>query len=59
LDEISGIGEKRQNALLKHFGSIGHIKSASVKEMIAINGMNQKAAENVFRAMKKFNQPGK
>jgi len=33
LDEISGVGDKRKAALLKHFKSIKRIKSASVEEL--------------------------
>ncbi|WP_088033091.1 excinuclease ABC subunit UvrC [Evansella clarkii] len=33
LDEVSGIGEKRKRALLKHFGSLKRLKEASVEEI--------------------------
>ena len=33
LDSIAGIGPKRKRALLKHFGSIGSIKSAELDEI--------------------------
>lgn len=52
LDEIPGIGPKRRNALLKHFGSVEHIKKASIDEMITVNGMNRKVAENVLESLK-------
>ena len=33
LDEIPGIGEKRRNRLLRHFGSLKRIREASVEEL--------------------------
>lgn len=50
LDEIDGIGPRRRNALLAHFGSIDAIKKASAQELAEVNGMNRACAE----AVKKF-----
>ncbi len=47
LDEIEGIGEKRRNALLHHFGSIDNIRSASLTELEGVPGMSKMAAEQV------------
>ncbi|MFQ5812226.1 MAG: excinuclease ABC subunit UvrC [Anaerolineae bacterium] len=47
LEEIPGIGPKRRQALLKHFGSIEAIRAASVEELAAVKGMTRKAAEAV------------
>ena len=47
LEEISSIGPKRRQALLKHFGSIEAIRQASVEELAAVKGMTRKAAEMV------------
>ena len=48
LDEIKGIGKKRKVALLKKFTSIDNIKKASLEDLADVEGMNQKAAENVY-----------
>ena len=48
LDDIVGIGKKRKINLLKAFGSIENIKKASIEDLEKIDGMNQKAAENVY-----------
>ena len=50
LDDIAGVGKKRKRkvALLKEFGSIDNIKTASVDQLAKIDGMNQKTAENVY-----------
>lgn len=48
LDEIQGIGEKRKQALLKHFESLDNIKKASIDELIKVKGMNKKVSKNVY-----------
>lgn len=48
LDDIKGIGEKRKTALMKHFQGIDRIKNASVEELVQVDGMNIKAAEEVY-----------
>jgi excinuclease ABC subunit C len=47
LDEIPGIGPKRRQALLKHFGSLQAISEAAVEELAAVKGMNRTVAEQV------------
>ncbi len=47
LDEIPGIGPKRKQALMKHFGSIRAISAASLEDLSALNGMTRDAAEKV------------
>jgi excinuclease ABC subunit C len=44
LDGIPGIGAKRKGALLAHFGSIKRIQAASLEELSALPGMNQRVA---------------
>ena len=48
LDGIALVGEKRRVALLKHFGSISEIRKANPKELAEVDGMNRKAAQNVY-----------
>ncbi|MEO6891104.1 MAG: excinuclease ABC subunit UvrC [Ktedonobacteraceae bacterium] len=47
LDEIPGIGPKRKQALMKHFGSLRAISAASIDDLAAIDGMTRDAAERV------------
>ncbi|MDM8524422.1 excinuclease ABC subunit UvrC [Desulfococcaceae bacterium HSG8] len=47
LDDIPGIGQKRKQILLKHFGSIRKIREASPEEISALPGMNRGVAEAV------------
>ena len=45
LDGIAGIGKKRKNDLLKHFGSPQNIKNAPIEELIKIKGITRQLAE--------------
>jgi len=47
LEDIPGIGMKRRQALLKHFGSIDAIRNASVDEIAAVPGMTRAVARRV------------
>ena len=51
LDTIPGIGKKRQAVLMKKYRGITAMKQASVREMAALPGMTQPAAEAVFAAL--------
>jgi excinuclease ABC subunit C len=48
LDEIEGIGPKRRQALLKHFGSLEAIRQATLEELAAVPGMNRRIAEELL-----------
>lgn len=59
LDNISGIGEKRRNALLTMFASVDKIKEASIEELEQVDGMDRRSARSVyeyFRAQGKDGQ---
>ncbi|GCE25999.1 UvrABC system protein C [Dictyobacter alpinus] len=47
LDEIPGIGPKRKQTLMKHFGSVRAISNASLDDLAALEGMTRDAAEKV------------
>ena len=54
LEKIEGIGKQKRIALLKHFKSIGKIKTASVNDLVAVKGISLKNAEDIrkyFRGM--------
>ena len=51
LAAIHGLGPKRCEALLDHFGSIEAIRQASVEELAAVRGMNKGAVEAVREGM--------
>jgi excinuclease ABC subunit C len=47
LDEIPGVGEKRKQALLRHFGSLKAIQQASIEEIRRVAGLPSQAAAAV------------
>lgn len=49
LDEIPGIGPKRKAALLREFRSLKAIKNASLEELVKVDGLTEKTAENVYK----------
>lgn len=53
LDGIPLIGDKRKIALLKHFKSINKIKQATKEELLEVQGINIRAAENIYLHFKK------
>jgi excinuclease ABC subunit C len=52
LDTIPGIGPTRRKALLKKFGSVDGLRTASVEEIAGTPGMNRQAAEAVQAYLK-------
>ncbi|MBW1867269.1 MAG: excinuclease ABC subunit C, partial [Deltaproteobacteria bacterium] len=51
LDSIPGIGEKRKQTILRHFGSLKKIRAATLEELSALPQMNRKAAKAVITAL--------
>jgi excinuclease ABC subunit C len=49
LDGITGIGRKRREQLLKHFGSVEAMKRASLDDLVGVPGMTRPAADRVFQ----------
>jgi excinuclease ABC subunit C len=49
LREIPGIGDTRQRALLRHFGSLRRVREAAVDELAQVEGFSPKLAEEVWR----------
>jgi len=51
LDEISGIGEKKKQELLKAFGSVESIKKADVIEIAKVKGINEELARKIKKEL--------
>jgi excinuclease ABC subunit C len=49
LDEISGVGERRKRALIRHFGSVRNIRAARLEEIAVVDGIGPKVAERIHR----------
>ncbi len=47
LDGIPGIGPKRKQALLRHFGSVKGIQDAATEELLSVPGINRAVAEQI------------
>ncbi|MCX7624777.1 MAG: excinuclease ABC subunit UvrC [Candidatus Sumerlaeaceae bacterium] len=58
LEEIPGVGSKRAKLLLRHFGSLARIKSASVEELAGVPGMNRALAQQILRFFSSLEQLG-
>ncbi len=48
LDEISGIGSKNKNAILRHFGGIESLRKASLDQIKSIDGVGPTRARLIF-----------
>lgn len=52
LDDIEGIGEKRKNLLMRHFGSVENMRKSSVEDLEAVL-KNKKIAKRVYESLQK------
>jgi excinuclease ABC subunit C len=51
LDDVPGLGERRRQALLQHFGSVKRLRAAGVDEVAAVAGFGPKLASAVVEAL--------
>jgi len=49
LEEIDGVGEKRRNRLLSHFGSVKNLSQASVEDLLQVDGISESLAAKISR----------
>lgn len=54
IEDIPGVGRKRRNELLKHFGSLENLKKATVEEIKAVPGISGDLAEKIYNRLKEF-----
>ena len=52
LDDIPGIGKKRKENLLTHFGSFSKIQSADVDALAEVPGISRDLAETIYTYLK-------
>ncbi len=52
LEEIPGVGPRRKQALLRHFGSLDAIRRASVDDLARVPGMTRRVAEEIKRYLR-------
>lgn len=48
LENIDGVGQKRRQNLLKHFGGLQGITSAGVEDLVKVNGINKNLAQKIY-----------
>jgi len=51
LEGIEGVGPTRRRALIKYFGSVQGIKTASVDEIAKVNGISTSLAEHIYLSL--------
>ncbi|MER7055768.1 MULTISPECIES: excinuclease ABC subunit UvrC [unclassified Streptomyces] len=51
LDDVPGLGETRKQALIKHFGSVKRLRSATIDQICEVPGIGRKTAETVAVAL--------
>jgi excinuclease ABC subunit C len=57
LDEIPGVGPTRKKALVKHFGSVKRLRTASVGEIAQVPGIGRDLAADVAEFLTSLNAP--
>ncbi len=58
LDDVPGIGPKRKLALISKFKDIDKIRSASIDEIMEVDGINKKIAEDIVNILEKEEHNG-
>ncbi|WP_425247802.1 excinuclease ABC subunit UvrC [Streptomyces sp. NEAU-NA10] len=51
LDDVPGLGETRKQALIKHFGSVRKLRSATIDQICEVPGIGRKTAETIVAAL--------
>jgi excinuclease ABC subunit C len=47
LDDVPGIGPRTRRRLLRRFGSVENVRSASVDDLTSVTGVGEKTAETL------------
>jgi len=50
LDKLDGVGPKRREILLRHFGSVKKIREASLEQLLGVKGIPKNIAEKIHKS---------
>ena len=52
LDEIPGVGPKRKKQLIRHFGSVQGVRTASLDELLKVPGLPEVVAQRIHQELR-------